>query len=67
MNTRKLQSALIETGKEAEAMKEVPRLSEMDTELANFKSAVYLDDLIGQRRHGRKLTAMLTKFMIEKL
>jgi len=63
----KLQSALIEVGKEAEAMKETPGYTDMEIQLVCFRSSVNEGDTRGMRKHLRKLAAMGIKFMTEKL
>jgi hypothetical protein len=64
---RKLQTALIETGKEVEGMKQIPSLAEMEDRFERFKIAIQNDDMKKMRLFGRQLSSMVTKFMIEKL
>jgi hypothetical protein len=66
-HTRKLQSALIETGKEVEGMKQVPSLAEMEDRFERFKIAIQTEDLKKQRLYGQQMAAVITKYLIEKL
>jgi len=63
----KLQSALIEVGKEVEAIKETPGYVDMRTELALLGASEDEGDMKSMRKHGRKLAAMVIKFMTDKL
>ena len=67
MDKSKLHEALIETGKEIEAMEETPSIPEMEAELYRLKSANLNGDMKLMRRAGRRLGALVIKFMIEKL
>jgi hypothetical protein len=64
---RKLQSALIETGKEVEAIIETPVISDMETQLYLLKIASRNGTMKQMRRAARRLSALVIKFMIEKL
>jgi hypothetical protein len=66
-DTHKLQSALIETGKEVEAMKETPEITEIETAFYQLETANYNNDMKQMRKACRRLAALATKFMIEKL
>lgn len=63
----KLQTVLIEQGKEVEAMKHSPTLAEMEDRFEQFKIAIQSNDMRRQRIYGRQLTAMVTKYIIENL
>jgi len=62
----KLQTALIETGKEVERIP-VPTLEVMQNEFADFKEAVIEGRTRDIRYRGRRVAAMITKYLIEKL
>jgi len=64
--SKKLTTALIETGKETESIKMVPLINDLEEEFEKLKTAIKADDLRGVRSHGRRLTALLTKVIIEK-
>jgi hypothetical protein len=63
----KLQSALIETGKEVEGIKGTPSITDMDDKFEQFKIAAIHNDMRKMRKYGRQMAAMVIKFMIEKL
>lgn len=63
----KIQTALIEQGKEVEEMEATPDTAEMQLSLDGLKTAVQLKDMKGMRVYARKLAAQSTKFMIDKL
>lgn len=65
--SRKLQTALIETGKEVDAMKDTPDLSVIQDKFIELQMAMKADNMKAIRKHGRKLCAQVIKFMIEKL
>ena len=67
LDNRKLQSALIETGKEVEAIKETPYLIDMDDKFELLKTAIMSDDMRMMRKYGREMSAMVIKFMVERL
>lgn len=63
----KLQTALIEIGKEAEKLKGTPTASNMAKALIQLDKAIQAGDLVKIRRHSRELCAMVVKMMVEKL
>lgn len=63
----KLQTALIEIGKEAQAIKEMSGIPDIEAQLYLFKTAHQNGDLKAMRKAGRRLAALTTKFMIDKL
>jgi hypothetical protein len=63
----KLQTALIETGKEVEAMKETPGEAQIHICFLCFSLAIKENNMKDMHRYGRKLAALVLKFMIEKL
>lgn len=67
MNKRKLQTALIQAGKEVEAIKDTPSLAEMEDKFERFKIAIQSNDMRKMRLYGRQMTAHITRFMIDKL
>jgi hypothetical protein len=66
-HARKLQTALIEQGKEVEKMNYTPDQEAFDLTLKNLKFAIQNNDMEDQRLYGRKLCAQVTKFMLDKL
>lgn len=62
----KLQTALIETGKEVEALN-MPGMPELEAEFNLFKAAEQKGDMKGMRKHGRRLAALVVKVMVERL
>jgi hypothetical protein len=60
----KLQTFLIEIGKQSENT--TPSLTEMQTTFDKFKTAIERDDLVGQRKYGRMLAAMVSKWVVER-
>jgi hypothetical protein len=67
MNKRKLQTALIEAGKEAEAIRDTPSLAEMEDKFERLKTAILSNDMRKMRLYGRQMTAYITRFMIDRL
>jgi hypothetical protein len=65
--TSKLQTALIETGKEIEALKETPGLATIQDQCIELQVAMKKENMKATRKEGRKLCAMVIKYMIEKL
>jgi hypothetical protein len=63
----KLQDALIEIGKEVEAMKETPAFTEIIIDQAKLNIAIHDGDMKGMRKHGRRLCALVTKMMVDEL
>lgn len=63
----KLQTALIEQGKEVESMDATPDAEAMQISLDCLKTAMQLKDMRGMRVYARKLAAQSTKFQIDKL
>ena len=64
---RKLQSALIETGREVESMKDTPDISDLEATFKALKLAADQNDMVGMRRYGRQLAARVVKWMVERL
>jgi hypothetical protein len=65
--SRKLQSALIDTGKEVEAIAKTPTLAELEGNFERLKIAIQTNDMRKMRSYGRHMAAMIIKMMIEKL
>jgi hypothetical protein len=65
--SRKLQSALIETGKEVEAIAKAPALPELEDNFERLRIAIQSNDVRKMRSYGRHMAAMIIKMMIEKL
>lgn len=63
----KLQTALIEQGKEVEAMDITPDIEHLEVTFNNLKFAMQQNDMSDMRLFGRRLTAQVTKFMVDKL
>jgi hypothetical protein len=63
----KLQTALIETGREVEAIKQDHDMSDIEQAFKAFKFAIQLNDFPGVRRYGRQLAARVIKYMIVNL
>lgn len=63
----KLQTALIEQGKEVEAMDITPSIEHLEVTYNNLKFAMQQNDMADMRLFGRRLTAQVTKFMVDKL
>lgn len=66
-NKRKIQSTLIEIGKEVEAMEDAPAVEQMELTLKCLTSAIQLKNMPDQRLFARKMAAQLTKFMVQNL
>lgn len=66
-NKRKLGSALIEQGREVEAMEGTPDIEQMELTFQCLKTAIQLNNMQDQRLFGRRLAAQVTKFIVEKL
>lgn len=66
-HTRKLHTALIETGKEVESMVETPDIADMEDQFRRFKAVAQVNDMKAMRKYGRRLSAMVVKWMVEKL
>lgn len=69
MYQRKLQSALIDTGKAVEAMKGQPTPDEGDLILTLhwLQNAMQKNDMRAMRKHARELGAMVVKLQVERL
>lgn len=66
-NKRKIATALIEQGREVEAMESAPDIEQMELTFKCLKTAIQLKNMRDQRLFGRRLAAQLTKFMVVKL
>lgn len=66
-NKRKIRSALIEQGREVEAMESAPGIEQMELTFECLKAAMQLNNMPDQRLFARKMAAQLTKFMVVKL
>lgn len=66
-NKGKIRSALIEQGREVEAMEAAPSTEQMELTFQCLKTAIQLKNMQDQRLFGRRLAAQLTKFMVVKL
>lgn len=64
----KLQSALIDTGKDVENRRHMPTptLPEMEVLYDKFLQAIDKDDMMGKIKAARELTAALVKWQVEK-
>ena len=60
----KLQTALIEIGKEANTI--TPTQPDIDHCHSKLQEAISKGDLRGQRKYGRMLAAMVVKWMVER-
>jgi hypothetical protein len=60
----KLQTALIEIGKEANKI--TPTDSDIDHCHTKLQEAITKGDIRGQRKYGRMLAAMVVKWMVER-
>jgi hypothetical protein len=67
--TRKLETALIDTGKAVERSQAemTPILSELDILYDSFRQALVGDDMMKQIKAAKALTAAILKWQIEKL
>lgn len=67
MDNVKLQTALFEIGKDVDKMKVTPWLSDIEKEYELLMKAMATNDNLAIRKHGRRLAALTTKYMIDKL
>lgn len=65
--TRKLQSALIATGKKVELMEKAPTVREIIALFDKFIDAAEGEDMKGQAKASGELIAGLAKWQIEKM